>query len=65
MSERRLPYVLRALAGVTVAESTGLVDGKTVDRPATCPKCGRVLMGYAARPWQTKCRGCKEEVRRH
>ena len=65
MSERRLAYALRALGNAHVAESTGVVNGQRVDMPATCPKCGKVLMGYAARPWQTKCRGCKEEVRRH
>ena len=65
MSERRLAYALRALGSTHTAESTGVVDGQRVDMPATCPKCGKVLMGYAARPWQTKCRGCKEEVRRH
>lgn len=65
MSERQLAFRLRALHGTQVAESTGVVNGQRVDMPATCPKCGKVLMGYAARPWQGKCRHCREEVRRH
>jgi hypothetical protein len=30
-----------------------------VDQAPTCWRCGRVLMGYAGRPWSVTCKRCR------
>lgn len=56
---------MRALQRAVVAESTAIVDGKTVDRPPKCSHCGRTLGEYMARPYSLRCRRCGEQTRRH